>query len=133
MEWVASVAPIDQYWPHVGPIVGAIQINGERWTLAKLYIVCLSKKKSYWSIVTLNRGFSFFCTAELKDTLNWFKSAVVLSGFLNTTAITNFSGPPVGGGTPMAAVSRTWSSASLQILSISTELTCSNKWTIQTN
>lgn len=76
---------------------------------------------------TLNKGFSFFCTAELKVFLSCSKSLVVLSGFLKTTAITNRSGPPWEGGTPMAAVSRMLLSTALQMRSISTELTCANR------
>lgn len=85
------------------------------------------KKKKEQKINTRNKGFSFFCTAELKDILNWFKSGFGLFDSLNTTAITRCSGPPLGGGTPTAAVSRTRSSTSLQMRSISTELTWPNE------
>ena len=73
---------------------------------------------------TLNSGFNFFCSAEFKDTLNLSKSGVDTFECLKTTAITNLSGPPPCGGTPMAAVSWTESSTALVIRSISTELTC---------
>lgn len=76
---------------------------------------------------TLNRGFNFFCKAELKENFNEFKLCFDPSESLNTTAITNLSGPPPGGGTPIAAVSRIVSATALQTFSISTELTWQNE------
>lgn len=82
---------------------------------------CIAKAEYY--IHTLKRGFNFFCKAELRETFNEFKLSFGPLESLNTTAITNLSGPPPGGGTPTAAVSRILSSTALQTFSISTELT----------
>lgn len=73
--------------------------------------------------LTLNKGFSCFWSAELKDVFNSFKTGRDLVASSKTTAITSCSGPPSGGGTPMAAVSRMLLSTLLHIRSISMELT----------
>lgn len=59
----------------------------------------------------------------MKDAARLLESNGDLSESLNTMATTNRSGPPPGGGTPIAAVSMISELTALQIRSISTELT----------
>lgn len=94
------------------------------------YIAIREKKlKKSGRKFTLNKGFSCFWSAELKEVFKWFKSGMDLHASLKTTAITSCSGPPPESGTPNAAVSRMLLSTPLQMRSISMELTWITRWT----
>nr|GMC73833.1 hypothetical protein Iba_chr03cCG4500 [Ipomoea batatas]GME00751.1 hypothetical protein Iba_scaffold55803CG0010 [Ipomoea batatas]GME01474.1 hypothetical protein Iba_contig1799CG0030 [Ipomoea batatas] len=88
-----------------------------------LFVAVLGREGSVTTLETLNSGFNFFCREELNEVINAPKFCFDLSESLKTTTITNFSGPPPTGGTPMAAVSRILSSTALQMRSISRKQT----------